>query len=121
MPERPVLDFDAAWSQEIDLPLPVKVRGQVHLLPSSMPAGLRLHMWRVRMEQGSDAPLSYGDLDAGARFLFGAEAVDGWLAERMTDVQLTDVVLSTIAAYSAREATSRAEGNAPGASEPPPT
>lgn len=115
------LDFDAAWSQQVDPPLEVRVLGADYSLPSSMPAGLRLHMWRVRQERGTEAPLDYGDLEAAARFLFGAAVVDSWLAEQMTDHQLQDVVLSTIAAYSAREATSRAEGNAPGASEAPPT
>lgn len=119
--ERTLLDFDAAWAQETDPPLEVRVLGRDYTLPSSMPAGLRLHMWRVRMTQGADAPLGYGDLEAAARFLFGADTVDEWLAERLTDVQLTDVVLSTIAAYSAHEVKSRAEGNAPGASVPPPT
>jgi hypothetical protein len=115
-----LLDFDAAWAQQTDPPLPIKVLGVVHDLPSSMPAGVRLHMWRVRMDRGEDAPLSYGDLEVVARFLFGTEVVDGWLAERMMESQLRDVVLSTIAAYSAREP-GRAEGNPPGASGAPPT
>lgn len=116
-----MLDFDAAWSQESDPPLEARVHGRTHLLPPSMPAGFRLHMWRVRMEHGIEAQLSIADLEAGARFLFGREVVDGWLEELITENHLTDVVLSVSADYAQREATSRAEGNAPGASGAPTT
>lgn len=116
------LDFDAAWAQHNDPPLEVKVLGRVHMLPSSMPAGVRLHMWRVRVERGEGAELTYGDLEVVARFLFGEATVAGWLDEQLTDEQLRDIVLSTVATYAAREADpGRAEGNGPGASEAPPT
>lgn len=122
------LDFAAAWAERTEDPLEVRVSAldldepETHLLPGSMPAGLRLHMWAVRESGDPDRNLTYGELQAAGRFLFGEATFQRWLDARMTEDQLTEVVMTVTALYAAREAAHRepSPGKAQGASGAPP-
>lgn len=122
-----LLDFGAAWDENEADPLTVRVRPfdaaeEEITLPGSMPAGLRLHMWAIRTDMGDGHALSYGELQAAGRFLFGAETFQRWLNQRITEERLTACVMSVIATYAARERREDAPpGEAVGASEAPVT
>lgn len=126
-----LLDFGAAWDENEADPIEVRVRpfdatDDEHItLPGSMPAGLRLHMWAVREASDGDPSrkLTYGELQAAGRFLFGAETFQRWLDQRITEDRLTGVVMSVISEYARREARYDpvSPGKAEGASAAPAT
>lgn len=118
-----LLDFGAAWDEHEADPLTVRVRpfdaaGDEEItLPGSMPAGLRLHLWANRTD--GERQLTYGELQAAGRFLFGAETFARWLDQRITEDRLVSCVMSVIAVYRSREQREDSPpGEADGASAP---
>lgn len=125
-----LLDFGAAWDEHEAEPIEVTVRpfdaaaDETITLPGSMPAGLRLHMWAVRSGSSDETrPLTYGELQAAGRFLFGHETFQRWLDQRITENRLTACVMRVISEYAIREGrhSPDAPPKAPGASEAPTT
>lgn len=133
MAESPTHDFDAAWTEFELKPFPVTLsadegsefEGDEVTMPATMPAGFRLHMWRVRLERGPDAELSYAELAPLAAFLFGAERVGRWYAQRITEDTLTKAINEVVAEYARRDGYQPPEGKrgkaGPPGSEVPPT
>jgi len=83
-------DFDALWSQWD--PIPVRVFGKVYEAPAEAPASVRLRLGALRAERGDDGDLVWADLAEISRLIFGDEAVDEWIARRITERQLIEVV-----------------------------
>lgn len=108
---RRYIDFDAAWAERQAEPFSVRVLGRDHELPPSMPAGLKLRLARLRAEGRQVADLSWDEIEMMARYLFGAEAVDDWLLQRITDRQLAEVVLQVAATYNRSEPRPTGEAN----------
>lgn len=125
--------FDAAWREfEYEgfvLPIPPddgsEFAGDEVPMPATMPAGYRLHMWRVRMERGDEADLGYAELSAAASFLFGRERIAGWVGQRISESHLTTAVQLALAEYARRDPEPKRDGGqgkaGPPGSEGPPT
>lgn len=119
-------DFDSAWREfEYDgfvLPIPgdegSEFDGDEVPMPATMPAGYRLHMWRVRLERGDDAELGYAELSVAASFLFGRDRVLGWVRQRISESTLTAAVQLALAEYAARDPEPVRDGK-PGKAGPP--
>lgn len=92
-------DFDAVWEERQAAPIVVRVFGDEYELPASMPAGLRLHWVRVRDERGDDSPITWNELAAMAKFLFGEETLDRWFDQRLSEAQLFEVIGWVISVY----------------------
>lgn len=125
MPESSTfVDFDQAWAEfEYEgfvLPIPPddgsEFAGDQVSMPATMPAGYRLHMWRLRVERGDDADLSYGELSVAASFLFGRDRVRGWVEQRITEASLTTAVQLALAEYAQRDPDRKKDG--PGKAPP---
>lgn len=126
-----LVDFDAAWAEfEFEgfvLPIPPddgsEFQGDEVPMPATMPAGYRLHMWRLRLERGDDAELGYPELSVAASFLFGRDRVTGWVAHRISEAALTTAVQLALAEYARRDPDRKKDG--PGKAPPqhwgPPT
>lgn len=117
-----LLDFDALWAERTAEPLAVRAFGERHVLPGSRPAGLTLHMHRIRAERGPDHRLTWTEMEAAARFIFGPEVLQRWLEQhRITEDQLADVVMGVLGEYARREPPRDDPGKATGASGAPTT
>lgn len=122
------LDFDAAWTEHRARPFTVTVpadegsefAGDEVPMPASMPAGFRLHVFRVRLEHGLDHDLTDVELQVAASFLFGEHRVAAWLRARISDATLTKAVQDALAIYSIREPwRSPQDGDGAGKARPP--
>jgi len=128
-----LVDFDQAWREfEYEgfvLPIPSddgsEFAGDEVPMPATMPAGCRLHMWRVRLERGDDADMGYPELSVVASFLFGNDRVQGWVRQRISESHLTTAVQLAFAEYAARDPEPKKDGDGPGKAPPqhwgPPT
>lgn len=123
------LDFAAAWNETADEPLVVRLdaldwrvswprrvgrwltrkptSGLYVTLPGSMPAGLRLHMWSVKQQDSERTELTYGEMTAAGRYLFGAATFQKLLDARFEEQHLTEAVMAVLALYASREAVHR--------------
>lgn len=127
------LDFDQAWAEfeyeGFTLPIPgddgSEFQGDEVPMPATMPAGYRLHMWRLRVERGDDADLGYAELSVAASFLFGPARVRGWVEQRISESSLTAAVQLALAEYAMRDPEPKRDGGTgkagPPGSEVPPT
>lgn len=125
------LAFDQAWAEfEYEgfvLPIPPddgsEFPGDQVPMPATMPAGYRLHMWRLRLERGDDAEMGYAELSVAASFLFGRERLRGWVDQRISESHLTTAVQLALAEYAHRDPEPKRDG--PGKAGPqhwgPPT
>ena len=99
-----LVDFDAAWAEQEDVPFTWRVHGHEVEMPGSRPAGLVLHMHRVRKERGDDAELSLEELRVLAALLFGPLVFGQLLADRtFTEPKLTAAVMAILSNYKERE------------------
>lgn len=120
-------DFDAAWREHELQPFTVTIPadegsefdGDEVTMPATMPAGFRLHMWRVRQERGPDAELSYAESATLAAFLFGVEKVSRWYAQRITETTLMKAMNDIAVEYAVRDRHRAGEDGGPGKAWPP--
>lgn len=106
-----LVDFDAAWIEHELRPFTLTVPaepgsefpGAEVTLPATMPAGFRLHLYRVRAERGLDHDLTEEELRISASFLFGPHRLTDWLNQRISEDTLTDAVRRATDEYARRE------------------
>lgn len=98
-------DFDAAWAEHEQQPFTWRVHGDIDVeMPGARPAGLVLHLWRVREDRGDDAELSRVELYVAAELLFGHETFARLIGDRsFSDDKLLVAVRSILAEYARRE------------------
>lgn len=98
-------DFDSAWAEQQLEPFIWRVHGDVEVeMPGCRPAGLVLHLWRVRQDRGAEAELSRVELYVAAEMLFGLEPLGRLLADReFSDEKLQGAVRAVLAEYARRE------------------
>lgn len=124
---RSYVDFDAAWAEYVldgfTLPIPPdpgsEFEGDEVPMPATMPAGFKLHMYRVQLERGDDADLSYAELATAAAFLFGPDRLRAWEAQRISEGHLTTAIQFATAEYKAREPERPRDGDGSGKAAPP--
>lgn len=123
MPERSTFDFDSAWAAQCSPPFNWTVHDGIEVeMPGSRPAGLVLHMWRVRAERGDEAELTILEMSVAAEQLFGPDAFSMMLADRnFTEDKLAAVVRAVLSEYARREVQAPNPKSGPPASEGLPT
>lgn len=86
-------DFDAAWAER-ERPS-VKVFGQHHLLPASVPAELILQLAAIGADDRDPEDIAeMGDLMAVLSTIFGKATVEGWISEHQMDLdQMSDLFI----------------------------
>lgn len=126
--DAPFVDFDAAWLEHRARPFTVMVpadegsefAGDEVQMPASIPAGFRLHIFRVRLEHGEDHDLTDEETAVAASCLFGEHRVNDWLRQRISDATLTKAVQDAMAEYAKREPwRPRRDGDGEGKAPPP--
>lgn len=100
------VDFDAYLAAEDDqAPLPLRVGGQVWMLPASLPSSLALRGMRLKAK-GKGAELSIKEMNGMIRGMFGRQAEE--ILDLVPEHKLADLIRMVFDAYAARRS---AEGN----------
>lgn len=121
------VDFDAAWLEHRARPWTLTVPsaagsefgGDRVRMPASMPAGAKLHLFRVRAERGEDHDLTLAEMQVTAALLFGEHRVNDWIQQRIPDEVLEDAVSDALAEYAARQPASQRPGGDEGKAPSP--
>lgn len=92
-------DFDAFWAEQRREPVRVKVFGEVHELPPSLPAAVILRLWRMMAAGRGEDEVSPAEVLALAEAIFGRERLDGWAAQGLTFDQLQDLLRWAMEVY----------------------
>jgi hypothetical protein len=105
-------DFDAAWAER--KPLTIKVQGNLHALPASLPLKLVTRLERLRGDKGDEYKPSLDELNELASTLFGREQIDAWIEGGLELDQLGDLFTKTIELYKGEDdSEAEPEGEAP--------
>ena len=93
------IDFDAAWEEQQEEPIVVKIRGKNYELPASVSAAFMLEITKITSQKGVNENLNAADIGALINALFGKSVVDDWLADGMSLPQLNDVLNKMLKHY----------------------
>jgi hypothetical protein len=90
-------DFDAAWAEAA--PLTIKVQGELHRLPASLPLKIVTRIAREHQEKGGNYELPLEELQELAAGIFGRGKLEAWIDNGLGLHQLQDLFEKTIALY----------------------
>jgi hypothetical protein len=103
-------DFDAFFAEQQREPVKLKLFGEVHELPPSLPAVVVLKMIRMQKEHGSMARVPHADLTEMAVAIFGEERFDQWCKQGLDVDMLAELIKWTMQEYMGRN---QGNGKAP--------
>ena len=93
------IDFDAAWEEQQEEPIVVKIRGKKYELPASVSAAIMLEITKITSDKGVNESLNAADIGALINALFGKAVVEDWLEDGMSLPQLNDVLSHMLRVY----------------------
>ena len=93
------IDFDAAWEEQQEEPIVVKIRGKKYELPASVSAAFMLEITKITSDKGVNESLNAADIGALINALFGKAVVEDWLEDGMSLPQLNDVLSHMLRVY----------------------
>ena len=93
------IDFDAAWEEQQEEPIVVKIRGKKYELPASVSAAFMLEITKITSDKGVNESLNAADIGALINALFGKSVVEEWMEEGMSLPQLNDVLSHMLKVY----------------------
>ena len=101
-------DFDAFFSEQKREPVKLKLYGEVHLLPASVPASVILSILRLQEKGEEEVPPE--EIMKIASSLFGKEKLNSWMDKGLDIEQLGQLIQWAMKVYSGAEITEK-EGN----------
>lgn len=96
-------DFDAFFSEQKREPVKLKLYGEVHLLPASLPASVILSL--IRLQEKGEEEVPPEEVIKIASSLFGKEKLNSWMDKGLDIEQLGQLIQWAMAVYSGAEVT----------------
>ena len=101
-------DFDAFFSEQKREPVKLKLYGEIHLLPPSVPASVIFSILRLQEKGEEEVPPE--EIIKIASSLFGKEKLNSWMDKGLDIEQLGQLIQWAMEVYSGAEITEK-EGN----------
>lgn len=101
-------DFDAFFSEQKREPVKLKLFGEIHLLPPSVPASVIFSILRLQEKGEEEVPPE--EIMKIASSLFGKEKLNSWMDKGLDIEQLSQLIQWAMEVYSGAEITGK-EGN----------
>jgi hypothetical protein len=92
-------DFDAAWAEQQDEPIKVKIRNKEYDLPASVSAAFMLEVTKISSRKGSEDNLTTADMGVLLNALFGKVVIEDWLEQGISLPQLNDILSYVLEIY----------------------
>lgn len=98
-------DFDAFFSEQKREPVKLKLYGEVHLLPASVPASVIFSILRLQEKGEEEVPPE--EIMKIASSLFGKEKLNSWMDKGLDIEQLGQLIQWAMEVYSGAEITEK--------------